>query len=111
VILGSPIGAIPGAILATDADVVLEPNDSGFFIFDVGIHRTTDEARRLQAMIAGHGNKVATGAAVALGLKLPDSTPNNVYGCVVLFMAGHLTALTPDALGHVEVKSVLLPFG
>jgi len=39
---------------------------------------------------------------------LPDSSPIDLRRIAVLFVASDDTALAPNALGHVEVKAVLL---
>jgi hypothetical protein len=108
-VLRCSIGTIPGAILTADAGILFEPDDPGLFIFFVGVDGTANEAGRFQTVIAGHGDKVATGTRTALSLKFSHPAPNHIHGSIVLFVAGHFTAFASHALGHVEVKAILFP--
>jgi hypothetical protein len=44
-------------------------------------------------------------------LDLTDSAPKNFHGIPVLLVACDFAGTASDALGHIEVKAVLLPFG
>ncbi len=55
VVLRNTIGTVPGAVLAPNACLRTVQHDPCFRIFPIGIHRTANQARRLQAVIAAHG--------------------------------------------------------
>src|SRR6188768_1281994 len=61
VILRHAIGAVPGAVLATDASIRAVKYDAGFRVFGVRFHGTADETRRLDAVIAAHREVVTLG--------------------------------------------------
>jgi hypothetical protein len=47
---------------------------------------------------------------IPAALNLSNPSPVDLCGIPVLLVASHHTAFAADALGHVEVKSVLLTF-
>jgi hypothetical protein len=44
---------------------------------------------------------------VPTAFNLPNATPVDVRGISILLITGHNAALAADALGHVEVETVL----
>jgi hypothetical protein len=62
-------------------------------------------------VITAHGQVVALGVGINAALNLPDASPMNVCRVAVLLIAGDLTGAAPDTFRHVEVETVLLPFG
>ena len=77
-------------------------------IFEVGVHGTAFQTRRLHAVIATHGQIGAVCIRVPAAFDLPDSSPVDVRGVAVLLVASHNTTLATDTFGHVEMKAVLL---
>jgi hypothetical protein len=78
-------------------------------IFGVSLNWTSNQARRLEAMIASHRQIEPISIRIPSTLDLSHSPPINVCRIPVLFIAGHDTALAPNALGHIKVETVLLP--
>jgi hypothetical protein len=83
-------------------------HNSGDGIFGVRLNRTADQARRLQAVIASHGKVEPLGVGIESALDLANSPPIDTSWISVLLIASDHTALATDALGHIEMKSVLL---
>jgi hypothetical protein len=59
-------------------------------------------------MIAAHGEVIALRVGIVTAFYLAHAPPVERRGIAVLFVARHHAALAADALGHVEVKAVLL---
>ena len=83
-------------------------DDSGDGIFFVRVNRTALQTGRLDAMIAPHRKMKSLSVGVGATLQFADLSPLQVRRIVVLFVAGHLAAVAPDATGHIEVEAVLL---
>ena len=105
---GHVVGAVPGAILAADADIVVVKDDAITHLF-ISVGGTAFEAGRIYAVVAAHGQKELQGIGKLPAFGFADSSPFNVCWVVVLLVAGHLAAVAADALGGVEVEAVLLP--
>ena len=108
VVLRHAIGAIPGAVLAANADIGAVTHDSSGAIFGVGIDRAPRHAGGFKAVVTAHRQIVAERIWINAALNLAHPPPENIRGIAILLVAGHHAALAPDALGHVEVKAVLL---
>jgi hypothetical protein len=59
-------------------------------------------------MIAAHREIVAKRIRVGSAFDFPHAAPENIRGVPILLVAGHHATLAADALGHVEVKAILL---
>jgi hypothetical protein len=84
-------------------------NDTGDRILRVRVDRTAGQTGGLDAMIAAHRQMQPLGVRVPSTLDFTDSSPVDVGRIAVLLVASDNTTLATDALGHVEMKSVLLP--
>ena len=102
------IGAIPDAVLATDAGIGGMQHDACDWIFGVGIDRAALQAIGIEAMVAAHREVVAAGVGVDAAFNLADAPPANICGISVLLVAGNLAGAAADALRHIEVEAVLL---
>jgi hypothetical protein len=102
------IGAVPDAILAADAGVRRVENDAGDGAFRVGVDGTAFDAVGAKAVVRAHREVEAVSIGVGATFGLADATPAEIGGVAVLFIAGDLAGAAADALGHVEVKAVLL---
>jgi hypothetical protein len=80
---------------------------SGFGPFRVGFDGATDEAGRLDAVVAAHREVMPLGVRIVAAFDFADATPVEVRGVAVLFIAGDDAALAADALRHIEVEAVL----
>jgi hypothetical protein len=83
-------------------------HDTGERIFRESVNRAPLDAIRTQAMIATHGKIGSLGIWVYPTFEFAYATPLNVSWIPILFVAGDLARTTADALGHIEVKAVLL---
>ena len=107
VILRHSVLAIPGAVLAAYAGVGIVENDTRDRIFTISVDRTAFQAGRLDAVVAPHRKVKALRAGIDTTLELTDFAPLQMRRVVVLLVARHLAAVTPDAPGHVEVETIL----
>jgi hypothetical protein len=83
------------------------PDNSSQAILAVCIHRAASHARWLKAVIATHRKIVPVRVWIRTALDLSHAAPENIGRISILFVAGHNTTFTADALGHVEVETVL----
>ncbi len=102
------VGAVPCAVLASDAGIRAVANDARDVVLRVGVHRAARHARRLEAVIAAHREIVPLGVRVNSALDLAYASPEDVCRIAILLIAGDHTALAADALRHVEVEAILL---
>src|SRR6185437_284287 len=108
VVLRHAIGAVPRTVLASNACIRTVAHDAGDAVLRVGVHWAASHACRFQALIASHRYVVSPRIRIRASFNLPHSSPQDVGGIAILFVASHYTAFAPDALRHVEVKTVLL---
>jgi hypothetical protein len=109
--LGHLVRTIPHAILTAYAGVGGMEHDSRNRVFGVGVNWAALETLCIQAVITAHGQVVALGVGINAALNLPDASPMNVRRVTVLLVAGDFTGAASNAFRHVEVETVLLPFG
>jgi hypothetical protein len=76
-------------------------------IFGICIDRAARHAGWLNAVIAAHGEIAALSIRVDAAFDLSYAAEQNVCRISVLLVARNHTAFASDALGHVEVESVL----
>ena len=107
VILRHAVGAIPGAVPASDAGVGRVQYQPRQGVFGVRGDRAAFEARRLQAVIAAHGEVQPLCVGVRSTLDLSHLPPVDFEGISVLFGTGDFAAAAADALRHVEMEPVL----
>jgi hypothetical protein len=108
VVLRHAIGTVPGAVLATDADIGAMTNYPSRSVLRVGIHRAPGHACRFKAVVTAHREIVAKRIRISAAFNLAHTTPENVRRIAVLFITSNNAALAPDALCHIEMKSILL---
>jgi hypothetical protein len=102
------IGTVPGAVLATDANIGAMTNDPSRAVLRVGIYRAPGHASRFKAVVTAHREIVSKRIRISAAFNLAHTTPENVRRIAVLLITRNNAALAPDALCHIEVKSVLL---
>jgi len=83
-------------------------HDAGDRIFLVRIHRTTDQARRLQAVIAAHRKMKPLRVRIESTFDFANAPPIDVSRISVLLIAGDNAAFAANTLRHIEVKTILL---
>jgi hypothetical protein len=83
-------------------------DNAGRGILLIGIYRTANEARWLQAMITSHRKIKAVSVGIPSAFDFSYSPPIDFGRISVLLVASHNAALATNTLGHVEVKTVLL---
>jgi len=83
-------------------------HDAGDRIFLVRIHRTTDQARRLQAVIAAHRKMKPLRVRIESTFDFANPPPINVRWISVLLIAGDNATFAANTLRHIEVKPILL---
>jgi hypothetical protein len=76
-------------------------------ILGIGVNRASAQAGWLEAVVAAHGKVEPLCVGIRAAFDLTYAPPVNSRRIVVLFAAGHLTAMATDALRHVEVESIL----
>ncbi len=108
IVLRHAVRTVPGAVLAANACLRAVNHHTRRGVLGVGLHRTPDQTARFQAMIAAHGKVIALGIRVMPAFHLTNAPPVDGGRIPVLLIARHYAALATDALGHVEVKAVLL---
>jgi hypothetical protein len=86
-------------------------HDSCNGVFGVGIDWAALEALGIQAVITAHGQVVPLRVGVNATFHLADTSPMNICRVAVLLIAGDLAGAASNAFRHVEVETVLLPFG
>ena len=82
-------------------------NDAGDWVLGVSLDGAAFDAVGVEAVVATHGQIVAEGVGIGSAFEFADTTPVDVVGIAVLFVAGDFAGAAADALGHVEVKTVL----
>jgi hypothetical protein len=108
VVLRNSVGTIPGAVLAADTGFRVVNHYSGDGILRIRVNRTTCETRRLETMIAAHRKMEALRIWIPPAFNFADPPPVNISWISILFIACDDATFAADALGHVEVKAVLL---
>ena len=108
VVLRHAVGAVPGAVLAADASMGAVLHNASEGIFRESLDWAADQARRLETVVAAHRQMKAIGVGIPTALDFADAAPVDVCWISVLLIAGDDAALAPDALGHVEVETILL---
>jgi hypothetical protein len=105
---GDFIGAVPGTVLAPDTNIVIMKDDAVFKL-DIGVGRASSQTLRIDTVVAAHGVEELADVWKYARFHLTHAAPLDIGGVVVLFVAGHFTAVAPHTGSHVEVKAVLLP--
>jgi hypothetical protein len=77
-------------------------------VFRIGIHGTALKASWFNTVIATHGQMKPLRIRIPAAFDFTDATPIDVRGISVLLVASHNATLASDALGHVEMKAILL---
>jgi hypothetical protein len=107
IILGHSVRTVPSAVLATDAGLGAVNHNSCRRILCIRLNRTPYQARRLEAMIATHGEIMPPSARVMSALHFADPPPVKTSRVPVLLVTRDDATLATDALRHIEVKTVL----
>jgi RNA polymerase sigma factor (sigma-70 family) len=77
---------------------------------DEGVNSVVESSMNPHDLVAAHGKIVAAGIGVGAAFNLANAPPANLCGISVLLVAGNLAGAAADALCHVEVEAVLLPW-
>src|SRR5579863_2344209 len=107
VILRHSVGAIPNAILATDAGVGTVQNHARNWVLGVSLHRASDQAGGFQTVIAAHRQVMTLRIRVMPALHFANSPPIDCGRIAVLFVTSHYAAFATYTLRHIEVKTIL----
>ena len=83
-------------------------NYAGEEVLRIGVHRTADQAGRLDAVIASHRQMQSLGVRIPAALNFTYSPPVDIRRIAVLLVTSHNTTLASNTFGHVEMKAVLL---
>src|SRR5260370_37144251 len=110
IVLRHAVRTIPGAVLAANAEVRIKVHNPCEAILRISLHRAADEARRLETMIAAHGNVPALRVRINAAFDLADASPIEFRWVAILLVARHHAAFATDALRHIEVEAILLAF-
>ncbi len=78
--------------------------------FDVTVGGASDEAGRIDTVVAAHGVKEQQSIREAPSLHLAHTAPFDIAWVVILFVARHFAAAASDARRSIEVEAVLFPF-
>src|SRR5260370_30250018 len=105
--LRNGVGAVPDAVLAADASVRGVKDDTGDGILGVCIDGAAFDAVCAEAMVTAHGEVEAVGVGPCSPFDLADATPAKICWSIVLLVACDLARTAADALGHVEVETIL----
>jgi hypothetical protein len=83
-------------------------HDASNGVLLIGINRTTMKAVGRETVIATHREIETRRERPGTAFDLANTSPMNLCRIAILLIASHLARAAPDALRHVEVKSILL---
>jgi hypothetical protein len=108
VVLRNAVRAIPSAVLAADAGFGAVENDTRNGILGISVDGTAFQTRRLQAVIATHGQMETLGIWIPAAFDFTDSAPVDLCGVAILFVACDNAAFATNTASHIEMKAILL---
>jgi hypothetical protein len=101
------VGAVPDAVLTTDAGFRGVKDDARDGILFVRVHGAAAEAIGREAVIASHREVVTLRVGPRAAFDLADPSPTKMCRVAVLLVARYLAGTATNALCHVEVETVL----
>jgi hypothetical protein len=108
--LGHRVGAIPNTILATDTCLGGMKDKAGNRVLLIGVYGAAAKAIGREAVMAPHRKVEPRCVGPRTTFDLANASPSDVRGVSILLIARHFAGAASDALRHVEVESVLLPW-
>ena len=105
--LGHRVGAVPDAVLTSNAGFGgVKDNTGGGVLFE-GVNGAAAKTIGREAVVAAHGEIVAVCIGPSAAFDLANSPPAEIGRVAVLFIACDLAGAAADALCHIDMEAVL----